>query len=93
MNLLYEIRRLAFKKGLIGGSRPWLILGVAAWTIRAVFWALRPDPTVSSRTKLSVGETLLIRHEPAPPTRRQRRKSRKSDKRAKRKIRRQLQRA
>ena len=52
MNLLYEIRRLAFKKGLIGGSRPWLFLGVAAWTIRAVFWALRPDPTVSSRTKL-----------------------------------------
>lgn len=93
MNLFYEIRRLALRKGLIGGSRPWLVLGIAAWTVRAIFWALRPNPVVTSRTKLAVGDSLLIRHEPAPPTRRQRRKSRKRDKRANRRMRRQAKRA
>lgn len=81
MSLLSDLRRKAFTKGLFGGSRPWLLLGVAAWTFRGLQWALKPSPTTVYRGKLEVGETVVIRHEPAPPTRRQRRKIRRSEKR------------
>jgi hypothetical protein len=84
MSILSDLRRRAFTKGVFGGSRPWLLLGVAAWTLRGLQWALRPSPTTVYRGKLEVGETIVITHDPAPPTRRQRRKQRKKAKRASR---------
>jgi len=82
MSLLSDVRRRALTKGLFGGSRPWLLLGIAAWTFRGLQWALRPEPKVVYRSRLDVGETIVLRNEPAPPTRRQRRKSRKAIRRA-----------
>ncbi len=93
MSLLSDIRRRALTKGLFGGSRPWLLLGIAAWTLRGLQWALRPEPKVVYRSKLDVGETIVLRNEPAPPTRRQRRKSRKAEKRSNRKAERLAKRA
>jgi hypothetical protein len=84
MSLLSDLRRRALTKGVFGGSRPWLLLGIAAWTLRGLQWALRPSPTTVYRGKLEVGETIVITHDPAPPTRRQRRKQRKADKRLRR---------
>lgn len=84
MSVLSDLRRRTFTKGLLGGSRPWLIVGIAAWTFRGLQWALRPSPTRVYRGKLEVGETLVISHHPAPPSRRKRRKMRKIEKRAKR---------
>jgi len=81
MSLLSDLRRRAVTRGLFGGSRPWLLLGIAAWTVRGLQWALRPAPTTVYRRKLDVGESIIIRHDPAPPTRRQRRKLRRSEKR------------
>lgn len=93
MSLLSDIRRRALTKGLFGGSRPWLLLGIAAWTFRGLQWALRPEPKIVYRSKLDVGETIVLRNEPAPPTRRQRRKTRKAEKRSSRKAERRANRA
>lgn len=84
MSLLSEVRRRALLKGLLGGSKPWMILGLVAWTFRALQWALRPAPPTVYQEKLGLGESLILRHQPAPPTRRQRRKSRRTEKRLKR---------
>jgi len=93
MSFLSDIRRRALTKGLFGGSRPWLLLGIAAWTFRGLQWALRPEPKIVYRSKLDVGETIVLRNEPAPPTRRQRRKTRKAEKRSLRKAERRANRA
>jgi len=93
MSLLSDVRRRALTKGLFGGSRPWLILGIAAWTVRGLQWALRPEPKVVYRRKLEVGETILLSNEAPPPTRRQRRKTRKAEKRSERKLERGSKRA
>jgi len=93
MSFLSDVRRRALTKGLFGGSRPWLLLGIAAWTFRGLQWALRPEPKIVYRSKLDVGETIVLRNEPAPPTRRQRRKTRKAEKRSLRKAERRANRA
>ncbi len=93
MSLLSDLRRNALTKGLFGGSRPWLILGIAAWTVRGLQWALRPEPKVVYRSRIDVGETVVLRNEPPPPTRRQRRKMRKAEKRSSRKAERLAKRA
>jgi hypothetical protein len=93
MSLLSDVRRRALTKGLFGGSRPWLLLGIAAWTLRALQWALRPEPKVVYRSRLDVGETIVLRNAPAAPTRRQRRKTRKAEKRSHRKSQRRANRA
>jgi hypothetical protein len=93
MSLLSDLRRNALTKGLFGGSRPWLLLGIAAWTVRGLQWALRPEPKVVYRSRIDVGETVVLRNEPAPPTRRQRRKMRKAEKRSSRKAERLAKRA
>jgi hypothetical protein len=93
MSLLSDIRRQALTKGLFGGSRPWLLVGIAAWTFRGLQWALRPEPKVVYRSKLEVGETIVLTNEPAAPTRRQRKKLRKAEKRSDRKAERLSRRA
>lgn len=93
MSLLSEARRSAITKGLLGGSRPWLFLGLFAWTIRGLQWALRPSPQTVYKGRLQVGDTLMIRHDPAPPTRRQRRRARKAERRIARRERRSPDRA
>ena len=93
MSLLSDIRRQALTKGLFGGSRPWLLLGIAAWTFRGLQWALRPEPKVVYRSKLEVGETIVLTNEPPAPTRRQRKKLRKAEMRSDRKVERLSRRA
>jgi hypothetical protein len=85
MSVLSDLRRRALTKGLFGGSRVWLFLGLAAWSLRALKWALRPDPKTVYKGRLLVGETIVLTHEPAPPTRRKRRKAKKAEKRDRRK--------
>ena len=84
MTLLGALRRTSLSRGVLGGSRPWLITAVALWAIRGVVWAVRPAPTRVYRGRLEVGESLLIRHDPAPPTRRRRRIDRRRARRAER---------
>ena len=86
MSIISDLRWRAITKGVFGGSRLWLFLGVAAWSFRALKWALRPDPKTVFKGRLLLGETMVLTHEPAPPTRRQRRKAKKSERRSRSKA-------
>jgi len=55
-------------RGLLGGSRLWLALGVIAWTARALRWAWRRDVEVVAIKELEPGAQYLITQR--PPTRR-----------------------
>ena len=57
------LRRQAIVRGLVGGSRGWLILGGVAWVIRLLsrFATTRRLRTVSTE-ELRPGEGLLITH-------------------------------
>jgi len=86
MPLLETARRLGLTRGVFGDSRPWLVIGGVAWGIRALQWASRPSPETVMREVLEPGETIVIRHELAAPTRRQRRKASKAAKKAARRA-------
>lgn len=87
MSALATLRRTALSRGVLGGSRTWLAVAVVAWAFRALGWAVRPSPKRVYRGRLEVGETLVIRHDPASPTRRQRRRTRRAARRADRRER------
>lgn len=57
------LRRQAVVRGLVGGSRGWLLLGGVAWGIRLLrrFASTRRLRTVSTE-ELRPGESLLISH-------------------------------
>lgn len=86
MALLDTARSLGLSRGVLGDSRPWLVVGGLAWGIKAFQWAWRPGPETVLREVLEPGETIVIRHDHAPLTRRQRRKARKSARRAERRA-------
>ena len=52
-----------WREGILGGSRPWLIVGGAALAIRLLQRAAEREPVVVYRQDLPVGETLTIAHE------------------------------
>ena len=57
------LSRQAIVRGLLGGSRGWLVLGGVAWGIRLLsrFAGIRRLRTVSTE-ELRPGESLLISH-------------------------------
>jgi hypothetical protein len=68
------LRRNAFRRGLLGGSRPWMFLGVLAYTARALRWMARKDTEVLFSEELQPGEQLVIRTIEPPPRRRRRKR-------------------
>lgn len=57
--------RTGVRKGLLGGQRRWLALGILAYGFRTVRrWAER-RPEVVYRTSLEPGQALLVDHRPA----------------------------
>ena len=77
--ILGEARRRGLAKGVLGGNRVWLLVGGLAWGVRALQWALRPDPRTIYRRSLGEGQTLVISAVAPPPSRRRRRRQRKRD--------------
>jgi hypothetical protein len=75
MDLLATVRRYGIERGLLGNSRLWLVLGVAAWAIRGFRWAWKPAPTRVFSGTLAEGETLAITQLPPRPSRRKRRRA------------------
>jgi hypothetical protein len=70
--LLTYLRKNGLHRGLLGGSRPWMIVGGAAWGLRLLQRAAGNEPRVVYCEELKPGETVVIRHEPPPPRRRRR---------------------
>jgi hypothetical protein len=77
LGLLGTARRLGVDRGVMGGSRPWLVVAGVAWGIKAVQYARRPEPETLVREVLEPGETIIISHAGPPPSRRTLRKDRK----------------
>ena len=85
-----QVRRRAFDEGLLGGSGGWSVLNAVAYTFRFIQWIDNRDQPRSFVEDLKPGETIMIEHVEAEPTRRQlrkqARKQAKRDKKAARKT-------
>lgn len=60
--MLRTLARTGFRKGLIGGSRPWLILGAVAGGARLLGRMARREPEVVYCEPLEPGQRLVISH-------------------------------
>lgn len=55
-----RLRRAGLRKGITGGSRGWLALGIAAWGIDKLRQS--NDPVLVAREELKPGQRLIISH-------------------------------
>ena len=55
--------RQGFRKGVLGGSRRWLVVGGAALGVRLLGKLARREPEVVYCEELSPGESLVIAHD------------------------------
>ena len=67
--MLKRLTTLAFSRGLLGGSKPWLVIGGAIGLVRFFQWAYRGTEDTVFCEELQPGETLVIARE-APKGRR-----------------------
>lgn len=62
---LAKMRERGLQEGLLGGSRPWMVVGAVTWTMRLIYLASHRRPMVVYRGKLGKGESLtVIEHPP-----------------------------
>jgi hypothetical protein len=61
VSLLGRITRIALRKGIGEGSRPWLVTGIAAITVRVVHRLGRQGPDTVFSEELHAGERVEIR--------------------------------
>ena len=59
--MLRQLRRASFDRGLLGGSRPWIVLGALLWAVRGLRLATRRQGGVVWRGVLAEGETITVR--------------------------------
>ena len=64
--LLRFALRNGLRKGLLGGSRPWLIAGGVAAGLRVLRKLAGSEPEVVYSEKLEPGETVVIAHGRVP---------------------------
>jgi hypothetical protein len=56
----------AFRRGVLGTSRPWFWVAVVTYSLRVLRRLLGRDEKVLYRHELSAGQTLVIAHEREP---------------------------
>jgi len=59
--MLRQLRRASFDRGLLGGSRPWVVVGALLWAARGLRVATRRQRGVVWRGVLAEGETITVR--------------------------------
>ncbi len=59
-NAVNRARRAGLRKGLTGGRRGWLAVGIAAWGIDKLRES--NDPVLVAREELKPGQRLIISH-------------------------------
>jgi len=60
--MLAALTRLAFRKGVLGGSRAWVAVGGAAVALRLLKRMAARQPEVVYCETLEPGQTLLVSH-------------------------------
>lgn len=58
--LLRRLARNGFRRGVLGRSRAWLVVGITATAVRLVTRLLARKPEVVYSTRLQPGEALRI---------------------------------
>lgn len=58
--MLRQLRRASFDRGLLGGSRPWIVVGAVLWAARGVRIATRRQRGVVWRGALGAGEVISV---------------------------------
>lgn len=58
--MLARLRSLGLQRGVLGGSRPWLVVAGLTWGLRALQWAWRTDEVVLYEGVVEPGERLEI---------------------------------
>lgn len=58
--MLARLRRTGIDRGLLGGSRLWMAVGVLAWSFKAFTWMTRREASVVYQGPLKPGDRLLI---------------------------------
>lgn len=61
--MLRFLLRRGFQKGLMGGSRRWLVMGGVALGVKVLRKLSGSEPEVVYSEKLDPGESLVIAHE------------------------------
>jgi hypothetical protein len=61
--MLSLLLRQGFRKGVLGGSRRWLVIGGAALGMRVLGKLTRREPEVVYCEELAPGEALVITHD------------------------------
>lgn len=61
--MLPFLLRQAFRRGVLGGSRPWLVMGGVALGLRVLRKVTGSQPEVVYSEKLAPGESLVIANE------------------------------
>lgn len=57
-----RLMRAGLRKGLLEGSRPWLVVGIAAGSVRILRRLVSNEEQVVLREELPPGATLVIAH-------------------------------
>lgn len=71
--LLRALVRSGTRKGVLGGSRAWMVAGGTAWFLRRLRESSGPDVVYSE--ELASGQRLVIDHQGPRPRRRDRRRN------------------
>ncbi len=64
--MLAFLRRTGLRRGLLGGNRVWMAIGVVAWSARLLSWAWRRREEVVFLEEMRVGDSFLITKRAAP---------------------------
>ena len=64
--MLKLLLRQGFRRGVLGGSRPWMVVGGVALAVRVLRKVSGGEPEVAYCEELGPGETLVIAHEREP---------------------------
>ncbi len=58
--LLKSLARIAFRRGMGGGSREWLLVGVLSWLVGRMREKAEAPPPAVHREVLEPGETISV---------------------------------
>jgi hypothetical protein len=67
MSIVSKLARTGLRKGVLGGSRGWLYVGVAATSVRIAGRFLSDKPETIFETELHPGDTIEVRAVPPQP--------------------------
>ncbi len=71
--MLAFLRRTGLKRGILGGNRVWMVIGVIAWSLRLLSWAWKRKEEVVFLEEMRVGDSFLITKRAATGRRRSKR--------------------